>query len=170
MKRLFAAAFIAILVYVASAQSSKQQWREYIFPNDDFAITLPASPNPHNDNGDRHINVYAVQMGKTVVSLRVISRAMECEDGLAEMWDKAQNSTDLREPVIKSSLKQLSLPGMQGMEYETDLGGGERSLHRFECADSRKFYIFNVGYQGKQRPPEVTRILNSFHLVNQAHK
>lgn len=152
------------------AQKLQLQWREYVYPQDGFAITLPSAPNPHNDAGDRHINVYTVSMGKTVVSLRAISRLMDCETGLADLWDKAESNKDPREPVVRGSLKQVSLAGMKGLEYETELGSGERSLHRFHCADEHKFYIFSVGYLGKQRPPEVGRIINSFHLVNPAHQ
>jgi hypothetical protein len=157
---------------VAQKQAQKQQqsqWREYVYPQDGFAITLPSAPNPHYDGGDRHINVYTVAMGKTVVSLRAISRLMDCETALSEMWDKAENTRNPNEPVIKGSLKQISPAGMKGLEYETEMGSGQRSLHRFQCADEHKFYIFNVGYAGKQRPAEVDRIIKSFHVVNPAH-
>jgi hypothetical protein len=152
------------------AVAGKQpQWRVYVYPQDGFAITLPYAPRPHYDAGDRHINVYTVTMGKTVVSLRAISRLMDCETGLADLWDKADSNKDPKEPVVRGSLKQVSLAGMKGLQYETELGSGERSLHRFHCADEHKFYIFSVGYAGKQPPPEVARIINSFHLVSQAH-
>jgi hypothetical protein len=152
-----------------SSANKQPQWREYVYPQDGFAITLPYAPRPHYDAGDRHINVYTVTMGKTVVSLRAISRLMDCETGLADLWDKADSNKDPKEPVVRGSLKQVSLAGMKGLQYETDFGSGERSLHRFHCADEHKFYIFNVGYAGKQPPPEVARIINSFHLVSQAH-
>jgi hypothetical protein len=180
MKKIFLVIFAlsvvsASLVQKTTAQkpvAQKQQqiqWREYVYPQDGFAITLPSTPKPHYDDGDRHINVYTVSMGKTVVSLRAISRLMDCEEGLANQWDKADSNKDPREPVVRGSLKQVSLAGMKGLEYETELGSGERSLHRFHCADEHKFYIFNVGYAGKQRPPEVARIINSFHLVSPVH-
>jgi hypothetical protein len=175
MKTLVLAVLACFLADACLAQKSpaqkqhQQQWNEYVYPQDGFAITLPSTPNPHNDNGDRHINVYSVRMGTTVFTLRAVSRAMDCEAGLAEMWDNADSKDRRGEPVIQGTLKQVSLAGMKGLEYETDLGSGQRSLHRYHCADSRKFYIFNVGYQGKQRSPEVDRIIKSFHLVNPAH-
>lgn len=168
MKKLAPAVFLLFFIAQAVPAQKPQQWREYVFPGDGFAITLPSAPSAHNDNGDRHINVYSVRMGTTVFTLRAVSRAMDCEAGLAEMWDDADRK-NRPEPVIQGSLKQVSPAGMKGLEYETELGSGERSLHRFQCADSRKFYIFSFGYRGKQRPPEVARIVNSFHLVNPAH-
>jgi hypothetical protein len=145
-----------------------QQWREYVYPQDGFAITLPYAPKPYYDQGDRHINVYSVQMGKTVVTLRAISRLMDCETALADQWEEADRK-DAKEPLVKNSLKQISPPGMKGLEYETELGSGERSLHRFQCADEHKFYIFRAGYTGKQVPADVDRIIKSFHLVSPVH-
>lgn len=152
----------------SSAQKSAQQWREFVFPQDGFAITLPYSPRPYYDGGDRHINVYSVQLGKTVVTLRAISRLMDCETALSDQWDTA-NSKETNN-LIKNSLKQISPPGMKGLEYETELGSGERSLHRFQCADEHRFYIFSAGYAGKQRPADVDRIIKSFHLVSPVHE
>ncbi|MCU1218846.1 MAG: hypothetical protein JWN42_43 [Candidatus Angelobacter sp.] len=150
-------------------KQQQMQWREYVYPQDGFAISWPSAPTPHYDGGDRHINVYTVAMGKTVVSLRAISRLMDCETALSEMWDKAEGGKNSNEPIIKGSLKQVSPAGMKGLEYETEMGSGQRSLHRFQCADEHRFYIFNVGYAGKQRPPEADRIIKSFHVVSPAH-
>lgn len=152
----------------ASAQKSAQQWREFIFPQDGFAITLPYSPKTSYDGGDKHIAVYSVQMGKTVVTLRAISRLMDCETALADQWDTANGKETSN--LVKNTLKQISPLGMKGLEYETELGSGERSLHRFQCADEHKFYMFSAGYTGKVRPPEVDRIIKSFHLVSPVHE
>jgi len=168
MRKSALSASLLLISAVVFAQG--QQWRKYFFPGDEFSISLPSNPNPHNDNGDAHINVYSVHMGTTVFTLRVITRAMDCETGLAEMWDHADKNANPNEPVIKGTLKEVSLASMRGLEYETDLGNGERSLHRFHCADSRKFYIFNAGFRGSKRPPEVMKIINSFQLVNPAQQ
>ena len=152
----------------SSQKAAAQQWREYVFPQDGFAITLPSSPKTSYDGGDRHIAVYSVQMGKTVVTLRAISRLMDCETALADQWDTANGKETSN--LVKNTLKQISPPGMKGLEYETELGSGERSLHRFQCADEHKFYMFSAGYSGKARPPEVDRIIKSFHLVSPVHE
>src|SRR6476469_10411994 len=143
----------------AQAKQQTTQWRPYVFPDDGFAITLPAQVTPHNDGGDRHIHVYTVRLQDgTMFNLRAVHRLMDCETTLADLWDKADSNKDPKEPVVRGSLKQVSLAGMKGLQYETELGSGERSLHRFHCADEHKFYIFSVGYAGKQAPPEVARI------------
>jgi hypothetical protein len=91
---------------------------------------------------------------------------MDCETTLADLWDKAESNNDPREPVVRGSLKQVSLAGLQGLEYETTQAG-ERNLHRFQCGN-KLFYIFSAGYKGK-RPVDLDRVINSFQVVNPAH-
>ena len=168
MKRLSAGIFVAIAVFAASAQLQKQQWTAYVYPSDGFGITLPAPPNPRDDGGDPHIHLYTVPLGNgSIFSLRVVHRVMDCETTLADVWDKAQSNRDQRAPVVPESLQQVSLAGLQGLEYETTTPTGARILHRFHCGN-KLFYIFSAGYKGK-RPADLDRIINSFQVVNPAH-
>jgi hypothetical protein len=175
MKNLVAAVLALCLVgasvaekHSAPKQPAQQQWRAYVYPDDGFAITLPAQTTPHNDGGDRHIHVYTVHLGSgTIFNLRAVHRLMDCETTLADLWEKADNNKDPREPVIRGTLKQVDLSGLRGLEYETGQSE-ERSLHRFHCGN-KIFYIFSAGYKGK-RPSDVNRIINSFQVVNPAHQ
>jgi hypothetical protein len=166
IKSLFVAVLSLTLVCPTLSQS-KQQWRSYVFPDDGFGISLPTPVTPYNDQGDRHIHVYSVRLaGGAVFSLRAVHRLMDCDTTLADLWDKADQNKDPNQPVISGSLKQVSLDGLQGLEYETGKTG-ERTLHRFHCGN-KIFYIFSAGYKGK-RPAEIDRIISSFKQVNPAH-
>lgn len=169
MKMFLARIVVAVAVFTASAQQPKPQWKAYVYPDDGFGITLPAPPNPHDDAGDRHIHVYTVPLGNgSIFSLRVVHRLMDCDTTLADLWDKAQSNSDQSAPVVEGSLKQVSLGGLQGLEYETAPQAAERILHRFHCGN-KLFYIFSAGYKGK-RPADLERIINSFQVVNPAHQ
>src|SRR5215467_151346 len=151
-------------VYSTQAKAYKQDWRSYVFPDDGFGITLPGQVAPHDDNGDRHIHVYTVRLSDgSVFSLRAVKRLMDCDTTLADLWDKADGNKDPNEPVVKGTLKQVTLDGLQGLEYESGKSG-ERTLHRFHCGN-KIFYMVNAAYKGK-RPPDIDRILGSFHQVN----
>ena len=167
MRSFFAAILISSLICPTLAQKPKQQWRSNVFPDDGFGITLPAPVTPHNDGGDRHIHVYTVHLADgTIFSLRAVHRLMDCETTLADLWEKADGNKDPNEPVVRGSLKQVSLDGLRGLEYETGKAG-ERTLHRFHCGN-KIFYIFSAGYKGK-RPADLDRIISSFRQVNAAH-
>lgn len=167
MKSLLAAILTLTLVCPTLSQP-KQQWRSYVFPDDGFGLTLPSPVTPYNDQGDRHIHVYTVRLaGGSVFSLRAVHRLTDCETTLADLWDKADQNKDPKEPVVRGSLKQVSLDGLSGLEYETGKAG-ERTLHRFQCGN-KIFYIISAGYKGK-RPAEIDRIISSFRQVNPAHQ
>lgn len=169
MKKLFAGIFVSIAVFTASAQQQKRQWRAYVYPDDGFGITLPAPTTPYDDGGDRHIRVYPVRLENgSIFILRVVHRVMDCDTALADLWDKAQSNSDQRERVVQGSLRQVSLNGLQGLEYETSAQAGERILHRFHCGN-KLFYILSAGYKG-ERPADLERIINSFQVVNPAHQ
>jgi len=169
MKTFFTASLVAIAAFAASAQQHKQQWKAYIFPDDGFGITLAAPVTPHDDAGDRHIHVYSVPLGDgSIFSLRVVHRLMDCETTLADLWDKAQSNSDQGAPVVEGSLKQVSLGGLEGLQYETSTQAGGRVLHRFQCGN-KLFYIFSAGYKGRP-PADLDRIINSFQVVNPAHQ
>jgi len=167
MKRLISAILTVVLITSTFAQP-RPKWHTYVFPDDGFSISLPAPVNPHDDNGDHHIHVYNVQLaGGGAFSLRAVHRLTDCETTLADLWDKADSNKDANELVVKGSLKQVTLDGLAGLEYETGKAG-ERTLHRFHCGN-KIFYIFSAGYKGK-RPADLDRIIQSFHQVNPAHK
>ncbi|HET8889408.1 MAG TPA: hypothetical protein VFQ41_10930 [Candidatus Angelobacter sp.] len=174
MKSLVAVTLALLITGASLAQkhsASKpqaQQWRPYVYPDDGFAITLPAQATPRNDGGDRHIHVYSVRLADgAVFSLRAVHRLTDCETTLADLWDKADSNKDPKEPVIRGTLKEVSLSGLRGLEYETG-SSDQRSLHRFHCGD-KIFYIISAGYKGK-RPADVNRIISSFQVVNPAHQ
>jgi len=173
MRKLFAQLLVSVmvcsaLVYPIQAQKPKQQWRPYVFPDDGFGITLPGQVTPHDDGGDRHIHVYTVRLSDGgLFSLRAVHRLMDCDTTLADLWDKADGNKDPNEPVVRGTLKQVTLDGLQGLEYETGKAG-ERTLHRFHCGN-KIFYMMNAAYKGK-RPAEIDRIISSFHQVNPVHK
>jgi len=171
MKKLFAAVlvfvFVLSLVGAAPAWQAKQQWKAYVYPDDGFRLLLPSQPSIQNDGGDDHIHVYSIRLaGGAVFSLRAVRRLTDCETTLADLWDKAESDKDPGQPVVRGSLKQVSLSGLKGLEYETTQAS-ERNLHRFHCGN-KIFYIFSAGYKGK-RPADLDRIINSFQTVNPAH-
>ena len=167
MKRSLFFAVLMLSFACSALAQSRQQWRTYVFPDDGFSISLPAPVTPHNDGGDRHIHVYSVRLANGgVFSLRAVHRLMDCETTLADLWDKADQNKDPNEPVVRGSLKQVSLDELKGLEYETGTAR-EQTLHRFHCGN-KIFYIFSAGYKGK-RPAELDKIINSFRQVNPAH-
>lgn len=151
-------------VVFASAQPKTQAWKEYVFPDDGFAITLPQAPNPHADSALPEFTVYSISLQPTVrLSLRASHQNRDCAATLAQLEDGALKG---KSGITPSSVKHPSAEGGQGLEYEYE-GGPERiSSDRFYCVNG-KFYAFSSNWPRTQsRPTALTRAINSFRLLN----
>jgi len=155
----------------ASALAQRQilSWKEYIFEDDGFAITLPEAPNPHADATLPEMTVYSVSVPpNTRLSLRVSHQNRDCGATLAQLKDGALKGKSGIDP---SSVMDVSISGYPGVEYQYKLGPGFSSSDRFYCVNGR-FYTFSTAWPlNESRPATAMRILNSFRLVGTAsHK
>jgi hypothetical protein len=143
---------------------SQSLWKEYIFADDRFAITLPEEPNPHTDATLPDFTVYSVSLpGNARLSLRVSHQDRDCAATLAELKEGALKG---RSGVDPSSVMNPSIDGTQGLEYKYTFNGGPVQSDRFYCV-SGKFYAFSTRWFGGQvRPASVERVFASFRLLN----
>jgi hypothetical protein len=145
----------------------EQKWKEYEFPDDAFAITLPSAPKPHKDPQDKNFNVYTISLVEkdSLLSLRAANRFVNCEAGLREVKRGLQNGADQERLPLPGSLQEISFGGSPALDYEYLFNASQKVFERYYCAD-QKLYIFTFLYPTSQeRPPSSTRILQSFHLI-----
>jgi len=146
---------------------SQTVWKEYVFADDRFAITLPDTPKPHADATLPEFTVYSVSLaGNAMLSLRVSHQDRDCAATLAQLKDGALNG---KSGINPSSVKNPSIDGNQGLEYENTVSRDGGSSDRFYCVNGR-FYAFSIRWLGTQVPPaSVDRVLSSFRLLNTEH-
>jgi hypothetical protein len=146
---------------------SQTVWKEYVFADDRFAITLPDLPKRHADATLPEFTVYSVSLpGNAMLSLRVSRQDRDCAATLAQLKDGALNGKSGIDP---SSVKNPSIDGNQGLEYEYTVSRDGGSSDRFYCVNGR-FYAFSIRWLGTQVPPaSVDRVLSSFHLLSTEH-
>lgn len=139
-------------------------WKEYVFADDGFAITLPREPKPHTDPTLPDFTVYSVSLpDHAILSLRVSHQKRDCVATLSELKEGALRGQSGIEP---SSVKNLSIDGNQGLEYEYTVNGVRVQLDRFYCV-SGKFYAFSTDWFGtKVLPASLERVFGSFRLLN----
>lgn len=145
------------------AQDQTASWKEYIFADDGFAITLPHATNPHSDTTLPDMTVYTVSASPNAkLSLRVSHNNRDCVATLAQLKDGALKGKSGTDP---SSVIELEISGNPGMEYQYKANPDITASDRFYCVNGR-FYTFSMAWAvGQSRPEAVTRILNSFRLL-----
>lgn len=151
------------------AQRQIASWKEYVFADDGFAITLPDSPSPHSDAALPEMTVYTVSVTRNAkLSLRVSHEDRNCAETLAQLKDGALKGKSGIDP---SSVRNVSVDGHPGVEYQYKLDADRSFSDRFYCVNGR-FYAFSSNWPGSgPRPAGVLRIISSFRLLDaESHK
>lgn len=165
MKRRLQAEFAAAVLalgwnLVLAAQNSSWSWKEYAYPDDGFAITLPAAPDIHKDL-TKPTKIYTLHAtSDIIVKVSVANGVEECPATLASL--KAQ-SVKLMGP---SAVKEFSVTSNPGFEYESNGNQGDRIYGRLFCAGGRLYSVESSWPVDDPKPAVVSRIVESFRLLS----
>jgi hypothetical protein len=150
---------VLLLLTTATAQKSKEQWKEYTYPQDRFAITAPSEPFLHPDRQNSEVRVYSVHLeGRISLAIRVADWKIDCEAKRQQLKANAPQG----QPE-----KDILLGGVAGLE---STGKSIEVLdvivtERFFCLKD-KVFVLSMGYPAKQPlPAAATRLLDSFRFL-----
>lgn len=149
----------------ALAQKTKQaQWKEYIYPEDKFAISALASPGIYPDPQASDVQIYRWELAPQVIFTIHTGIRPNCLNVLATLKSSPPKSRFGEN--VPGSMKDISLNGYKGLEYETHLTTGRRAFERLYCT-TQKSYSVTVAFPGNQtRPLEADRMFSSFRIIN----
>ena len=158
---------LVVLSYIGLAGAQTPSWKEYVFADDGFAITVPASPREHADPDNPEFTVYSLPPpDKAILNLRVSHQNRDCASMLAQLKEGALRGES---GILPSSVRTPSLGGSPGLEYEWT-GPVHTSSDRFYCV-SGKFYAFSASWpRGTDRPSVIIRAISSFRLLGSETK
>ena len=165
MKCKLQAEFAAVVLalgcnLVLAAQNPAWSWKEYAYPDDGFAITLPAPPDIHKDL-NKPTKIYTLHAtSDIIVKVSVASNVEDCPATLASL--KGQ-SVQL---MGQSSVKDFSAMGYPGFEYESNGNQGDRIYGRLFCAGGRLYSVESSWPVDDPKPDVVTRIIDSFRILS----
>jgi hypothetical protein len=166
-----AVAFALTLPFVGQVSTTKGEtaWKEYVYPDDNFAITLPTEPVPHKDAQLPNLPITVYTSGG--VSLRVENASGGCDFAITEqlkMIDEVKAGQRKPDPTFRldlQSVRQGTLEGYAFLEFEQTVRDTTDSYERWYCAD-QKLYMFSAQWPvGHSRPASVNRIVASFRLL-----
>ncbi len=135
-------------------------WREYNFPSDRFAITLPYQIYPHADTVNVGITVYTVRLGlHAVLSIRSKPTG-NCASELKHAVEVIAESSGMAKP------KMINFAGQIAYEDERKMSD-HWSYTRLWCGDGRAFAATLAWPIDDVKPDKASKILNSFRVVSQ---
>ena len=147
-------------------------WKEYIYPNDGFAITLPSEPTPHKDAQfpDLQISVYT----SGGVTLRVEVAPNGCESAIttqAEIIEDIKAGRKKPDPEFRlnaTSVKRGKGEGHLFLEFEQTVPNSMNDYERWYCVEKKLFVFSSVWPVGQTKPANVERIVRSFRLLKKS--
>jgi hypothetical protein len=158
---------LLLLVLVCGALAQKSagtQWKEYAYPDAGFAVTEPVGPRIYPDPKAPDVRVYHWDLAPNILFVIHSGNRPNCLQ-VVENFKAALQRGDSKD-IVPGSMKDISLSGNPGVEYEWREGTARRTLSRLYCA-KEKAYDLTVAYPASQAKPIMAdRVFSSFRLLN----
>jgi hypothetical protein len=153
---------VLMLGGLLAAQRSAPSWKEYVYPSDGFAISLPSPPSAWKDPDHPNTQYTLHPSSDVVINL---SAAGDVEDCPAQLGSWKQG---MRDRWGASSLKDISQGGHAGFECEHKGAQGDEVYGRFFCENGTLYTVAASWPVDTPKPSVVTRIVESFRILNPA--
>ena len=162
---------VLLLLAQAAAQAlSDKSWQEYKYPENGFAITLPGDPHPHKSTQMPHGTAYTVTFsGGSGLSIHTMPAAGTCTQLLDSQAANAKRSMRSGSQVKGFKLtwfNDVEGSGYKGFELVQQVPNGQMDYERWVCGAHRLFVFGSQWKPGEKQPEEISRIVNSFHLLS----
>lgn len=161
--------FFVFLVWPTLAECfQNDQWKEYVYSADDFAITTPSELTVQERagfDGSTDRRYFIGQPGSkslftlTVGTLPWTPSKTEIKKGAKEF----QKLT--KRPIVRGSLKEISLGDYPGHQYEQKFEGVSRVFRGYVVG--RRYFLLSVP---RSSFPDGERILDSFRLLARSNQ
>lgn len=169
---------------VPSNRPQQRQWIEYTFPNDGFAITLPERVDPHEDKTLSTATftaftvttpyAYTVHLDQgLVLTLHVVTFPGGCSDFISQFQSLIRGSKDGTVDTAKMGIhldpserdSVIEVGGYPAVEGERETETKSRSYDRTQCVGTKLFVFSTRWPSGSTKPPQVSRVINSFRIL-----
>ena len=144
---------------------SQAVWKEYVFADDGFSITLPDDPHPHKSPQMANGTAYSVPLSNGAhFSLYTEEANDTCTDtvrGQLEDAKKKDESTGYK--VI--SYREIKSSGYKGIEFVQQVPTSKIDYERWICA-AHRLYLFIADWNpNESEPKELRPIVDSWRVL-----
>ena len=141
-------------------------WKEYIFADDGFAITLPSDPHPHKSPQVPNGMAYSVPLSSGGrLSLYMEEANDKCVDTVRGQLGNAKSTAESRGFTVISS-REVEGTGYAGVEFVQKVPTGKIDYERWICA-AHRLYLFAADWNpDESEPKDLQRIVDSWRVVS----
>jgi hypothetical protein len=160
------------IVGLARDDAPSSGWKEYVYSEDEFAITLPGDPHPHKSSQMPNGTVYLLQLSSgAIFSLHTMEANDKCVDAVRSQSDiyaknKADSATSTSKGFKAISFREVTGSGYTGVEFIQQVPpAGRLDYERWVCGPHRLYVLAFAWSPDESEPRELRRIVDSFRLV-----
>jgi hypothetical protein len=174
MKFAFAIpALLACLSMVGMAQDKipASEWKEYVYSEDAFAITLPSDPHPHKSSQMANGTVYLVpfpnEANFSLHTMEANDRCIEAVHSQKEAYEKNKAGPAGGKSGFKAmSFQEIIGSGYTGVEFVQKLPTGRMDYERWVCGARHLYILASTWNPGEPESKDLRRIVNSFRILS----
>ncbi len=153
------------------------RWKEYVYPDDGFAILAPDAPGRHKSSQVSDGNAYVFSLTDHSAALTVANFPNGCSAAFTQYLTSVRTTMkQLKEGTLDasktgfrpdpSSVKEITVGGYPASEYQQEvLKTGQMDYERWLCVGKRLYVLVAAWPRGAARPADVDRIANSLRLL-----
>lgn len=149
-------------------RAASPKWKEYVYSENGFAITLPSDPLPHKSLGMSG-TTYSVSLSNGArFSLYTMEASNNCVNAVGSQSAMYEKNKDAPPEGFKAiSFREVSGTGYTGVEFVQQVPNGKLDYERWVCG-SRRLYVFvSLRKREESEPRELRRIVDSFRILMQ---
>jgi len=171
MKKSLTCSLTALLVLAAAAAVSQSaEWKQYVYPNDGFAISAPAKPQAQDQSTDTatgrlQSHTYAIELGGDSGFMVSVTDFGKGPNINAKAMLQAARDGSLKSTNSKLiSEKEISLEGNPGLEFDFE-APAHHGRARYYIFQGRLLTLMSIAPAGKPLSLDTARIFNSLRFL-----
>ena len=141
------------------------EWKEYVYPENNFAVTLPSDPHPHKSPQMVNGMAYSVPLSNGArFSLYTEGANDTCVDTVRGQLGNAKNKGESTGYKM-ISFREVDSGEYKGVEFIQQVPTGKVDYERWICA-AHRLYLFVADWNPNEpEPKELRRIVDSWRVI-----
>jgi TonB family protein len=162
---------VAVKFTLSKHGTTPSDWKEYVYTEDAFAISLPGDPHPHKSSQMPNGMAYSVPLSNGAgFSLYAMEATDSCGDAVRSESDKAGSDEGRSKGFKTISVRQIAGTGYTGIEFLQQIPTGKIDYERWLCSANRLYILTSTWNPSEQEPKELRRIVDSFRVSGPEQK